>query len=144
MTDMSRIPTSDMFNVLGIGVAVIVSTSTLRRICLMRSLWATPKRCSSSTTSRPRSLKATSFESRRWVPTMMSTLPAARSSSVFLISARVRKRLTMSMVTGKPANRSRSVLRCWNASTVVGARKATCLPSITALKAARIATSVLP
>ena len=28
MTDMSRMPTSDMFSVRGIGVAVIVSTST--------------------------------------------------------------------------------------------------------------------
>ena len=30
MIDMSRMPTSDMFSVRGIGVAVIVSTSTLR------------------------------------------------------------------------------------------------------------------
>ncbi len=29
MIDMSRMPTSDMFSVRGIGVAVIVSTSTL-------------------------------------------------------------------------------------------------------------------
>ena len=56
MIDMSRMPTSDMFSVRGIGVAVIVSTSTFLRICLMRSLCATPNRCSSSTTSRPRSL----------------------------------------------------------------------------------------
>ena len=62
MIDMSRIPTSDMFNVRGMGVAVIVSTSTRLRICLMRSLCATPKRCSSSTTRRPRSLNRTSFD----------------------------------------------------------------------------------
>ena len=55
ITDMSRIPTSDMFSVRGIGVAVIVSTSTFLRSCLIFSLCATPKRCSSSTTSRPRS-----------------------------------------------------------------------------------------
>ena len=60
------------------------------------------------------------------------------------ISCLVRKRLIMSMRTGKAANRSRSVFRCCAASTVVGARTATCLPSITALKAARMATSVLP
>ena len=35
MIDMSRMPTSDMFSVRGIGVAVIVSTSTFLRICLM-------------------------------------------------------------------------------------------------------------
>jgi hypothetical protein len=34
ITDMSRMPTSDMFSVRGIGVAVIVSTSTFLRICL--------------------------------------------------------------------------------------------------------------
>jgi hypothetical protein len=37
------------------GVAVIASTSTSVRISLRRSLWRTPKRCSSSSTSRPRS-----------------------------------------------------------------------------------------
>ena len=37
-----------------------------------------------------------------------------------------------------------SVFSCWKASTVVGARNATCLVSITALNAARMATSVLP
>ena len=55
MIDMSRMPTSDMFSVRGIGVALIVSTSTFLRICLIFSLCATPNRCSSSTTSSPRS-----------------------------------------------------------------------------------------
>ena len=87
MTDMSRMPTSDMFSVRGIGVADIVSTSTRFLICLIRSLCATPKRCSSSTTSRPRSRNFTSFESSRCVPTMISTLPASRSSSVAFCSA---------------------------------------------------------
>ena len=86
MIDMSRMPASDMFSVRGIGVAVMVSTSTRLRICLMRSLCATPKRCSSSTTSRPRSRNCTSFESSRWVPTMISTLPSLRSSSVCFCS----------------------------------------------------------
>ncbi len=78
------------------------------------------------------------------MPTITSTLPSARSASVCLISPFVRKRLTMSMRTGNPANRSRNVFWCWNARIVVGARNATCLPSITDLKAARIATSVFP
>ena len=43
-------------SVRGIGVAVSVSTSTSVFSCLIASLWLTPKRCSSSTTSRPRSL----------------------------------------------------------------------------------------
>ena len=75
---------------------------------------------------------------------MMSILPAATLFQDLLVSFWVRKRLTMSIVTGKPAKRSRSVFSCWNARTVVGARNATCFPSITALNAARIATSVLP
>ena len=37
---------------------------------------------------------------------MMSTLPAARSASAAFCSALLRNRLTMSMRTGKPANRS--------------------------------------
>ena len=41
----------------GIGVAVSVSTSTLVVSCLICSLWVTPKRCSSSTTSRPEVLE---------------------------------------------------------------------------------------
>ena len=49
-------PVSDISSVRGIGVAVSVSTSTFVRISLMRSLCCTPNRCSSSTTSRPRSL----------------------------------------------------------------------------------------
>ena len=138
MIDMSRMPTSDMLSVRGIGVADSVSTSTLRRICLMRSLCATPKRCSSSTTSRPRSRKITSFDSRRCVPTMMSRLPATSASSATFCSALLRKRDTMSMRTGNWAMRSRSVSRCWKARIVVGARIATCLPSITALNAARM------
>ena len=144
ITDMSRMPTSDMFSVRGIGVAVIVSTSTLFFSCLIRSLCATPKRCSSSTISRPRSRNRTSFDRIRCVPTRMSSLPSAAASRIAVVSCLVRNRLTMSMDTGKPAKRSIRVLLCWNASTVVGARIATCLPSITALKAARIATSVLP
>ena len=55
------------------GVADRVRTSTSRLSCLSRSLAATPKRCSSSTTTRPRSLNRTSFDSSRWVPMTMST-----------------------------------------------------------------------
>ena len=55
MVDMSRMPDRAMFSVRGMGVAESVSTSTARLISLMCSLCATPKRCSSSTMSRPRS-----------------------------------------------------------------------------------------
>ena len=62
MIDRSRSPISAMCSVRGIGVAVSVSTSTCVRSFLRRSLCVTPKRCSSSTTTSPRSLKRTSFD----------------------------------------------------------------------------------
>ena len=46
--------------------------------------------------------------------------------------------------SGKAAKRCENVAWCWAARTVVGTRTATCLPSWTALNAARSATSVLP
>ena len=70
-------PAATACSVRGIGVAVIVSTSTVARSCFSRSLCSTPNRCSSSMTTRPRSLNFTSFESSRCVPTMTSTSPAA-------------------------------------------------------------------
>src|ERR1019366_5600953 len=91
ITLMSRSPTSDICSVRGIGVADMVSTSTSVRICLMRSLWRTPKRCSSSTTSRPRSANFTSFDSRRCVPIRMSTLPASTLCKISLTCFGVRK-----------------------------------------------------
>ena len=81
MTDMSRMPVIDISRVRGIGVALMVSTSTWTRSSLIRSLCSTPKRCSSSTTSRPRSLNRTSPVSSRWVPITTSTLPSARPAS---------------------------------------------------------------
>ena len=47
-------------SVRGIGLAVSVRTSTPAVICLIASLWLTPKRCSSSTTSSPSFLNVTS------------------------------------------------------------------------------------
>ena len=77
-------------SVRGIGVAVSVSTSTLVRNCLMRSLCRTPKRCSSSTTSSPRSWKRTSWPSSRCVPTTMSMVPLATPRSISAIAPRRR------------------------------------------------------
>src|ERR1039458_7320686 len=68
MTERSRMPASDRWSERGIGVADIARTSTDARHALMRSFCATPKRCSSSTTRRPRSLNATSLLRSRWVP----------------------------------------------------------------------------
>ena len=56
MSDRSRTPVKLISSVRGMGDAVKVSTSTSVLNFLMVSLWLTPKRCSSSTTSSPRSL----------------------------------------------------------------------------------------
>ena len=57
ITERSRIPASDMCSVRGIGVADSDSTSTATRSSLNRSFCSTPKRCSSSMTTRPEVLE---------------------------------------------------------------------------------------
>ena len=95
----------DMCSVRGMGVAVSVSTSTVRLSFLMASLWATPKRCSSSTTRRPRSLKFTSLPSNRWVPMTTSSSPASSWRMTSFCSCAVLKRESVSTLTGKPWKR---------------------------------------
>jgi hypothetical protein len=133
-----------MFMVRGIGVAVRVSTSTLVRIFFRRSLWVTPKRCSSSTITSPRSLNRTFLASRAWVPITMSRSPRAALARISSRSLAVRNRESMSTRTGNSRKRSRKVFQCCSARMVVGTSIATCLPPSIALNAARTATSVLP
>ena len=109
MVDMSRMPDMAMFRVLGMGVAERVSTSTPLDSSLICSLWLTPKRCSSSTTSRPRFLNFTSLESSLWVPMTRSHLPVARSERVFEVCPPVLKRLSTAIFTGKPKKRCSAV-----------------------------------
>ena len=78
MIDSSRTPVSASCSVRGIGVAVSVSTCTSARSSFSFSLCATPKCCSSSTTTRPRSLNLIALPSSAWVPTTMSIVPSAR------------------------------------------------------------------
>ena len=106
---MSRTFISDMLSVRGMGVAVSVRQSTFAFSCLRRSLCFTPKRCSSSTTSRPRLRNATSFWIRRCVPIRMSTAPSAAAATTFFTSRGSRKRDSISMRTGKRAKRSLNV-----------------------------------
>ena len=103
-------PVMDMCSVRGIGVAESVSTSTDWRIFFICSLCPTPKRCSSSIISRPRSLNFTLFESSLWVPTTMSTLPLCNPSIIFSSSLGVLKRERSSTFTGKPSNLAAMVL----------------------------------
>ena len=74
----------------------------------------------------------------------MSTIPAARPLTVASCSFAPTNRDSSRTVSGNAANRWLNVWKCWPASTVVGTRTATCLPSWVALNAARSATSVLP
>ena len=97
---MSRSPASDICSVRGIGVADIEITSTFSFSWRSSSFCLTPKRCSSSTISRPRSLARTSRESTRWVPIRMSTRPSAKPLIAAFCSAGVRKRETCSSVNG--------------------------------------------
>ena len=101
MIEMSRSPDSDMWSVRGIGVADSASTSTSSRSDRRSSFWATPKRCSSSSTTRPRFFGMTSRERMRCVPTSTSTFPSRKSSRMRFWSARLRKRETISTRTGK-------------------------------------------
>ena len=132
ITDRSRMPENASWSVRGIGVAVSVSTSTSLRSCFSRSLCATPKRCSSSTITRPRLRNATSFESSRWVPMTTSSLPAASPSRTSFTCLGDDSRESAPIEIGVCAKRSRSVSRCCWHSTVVGTRNATCFPPATA------------
>jgi len=109
MMDRSRRPAIAMLSVRGMGVAVSVNRCTLARSAFSASFWRTPKRCSSSTITRPRSLNFTSGCSRRCVPTITSSLPSARRSSSALISLVVLKRDSTSTFKGQSAKRSRKL-----------------------------------
>ena len=144
MIERSRRPESERWSERGIGVADMASTSIEAFHSLIRSFCATPKRCSSSTMSRPRSRKARSLPSMRCVAIRMSTVPSATFATMAFCSVRERNRERSSISTGNAAKRRLKVRKCWSARIVVGASTATCLPSSTAFIAARMATSVLP
>ena len=144
ITEKSRMPSSDMPSVRGIGVAVSVRTSTSARSALSASFWRTPKRCSSSMMTSPSRLKLTSFDSILCVPMTMSIVPSRIPSIALLISFADRNRDSSTTLTGQSAKRSVNVCACCSASSVVGHSKATCLPLAMDRKAARRATSVLP
>ena len=137
-------PLIAIFNVLGIGVAVRVRISTSARIALTFSFCRTPKRCSSSTISKPRSWNLISLESSLCVPTTISTLPSATSARICFCSFADLKRESTSTRIGKLAKRSLKFSKCCCASRVVGTSTATCFSLSVQTNAARIATSVLP
>ena len=107
---MSRMPTRDIWSVLGIGVAERVKTSTLDVVRLIRSLSSTPNFCSSSMINSPRLKNFTSLEASRCVPMTISTCPLASFLSVSFCSAVVSKRLSLAISKGNSAMRRRNVL----------------------------------
>ena len=93
----------NMFSVRGIGVAESVRTSTFLHSDFSFSFCATPKRCSSSIITRPKSRNFTSFETRRWVPTTISISPRFKRRIISSCCFGVRKRESSSIFTGKPS-----------------------------------------
>ena len=106
--DKSRIPTIDICNVLGIGVADKVSTSTLFFNCLIFSLCFTPNLCSSSTTSNPRSLKIISSLNSLCVPITISIFPDFNPSIIFFVSFCDTNRFKQAMFTAYSLNLSKA------------------------------------
>ena len=109
IVEMSRTPASDICSVRGIGVADSEMTSTLSLSWRSSSFCRTPKRCSSSTISSPRSRARTSRDSRRWVPMRMSTSPCENPRMAARWSRGDRKRETCSTRIGQSARRSAKV-----------------------------------
>ena len=89
---MSLAPINENWRVRGMGVADMVSVSTLTFILRSFSFVATPNFCSSSIMSSPKSLNFTLFPMSLCVPTMMSTLPSARSASTSFVFLGLRAR----------------------------------------------------
>ena len=80
--EVSRSPKTVIATVRGIGVAVMTSTcGGLPALSVRAARCSTPKRCCSSTTTRPRSANCTVSCSSAWVPTTIPASPEAASSS---------------------------------------------------------------
>ena len=144
MVDISLIPATPISSVRGMGVADMPSTSTSVRSRLRYSLCSTPNRCSSSMMTRPSRANLVSGDSSLWVPMTTSTVPSASPRRVSSVSVLDWNRDSGLTLTGNGAYRSEKVEKCCWTSSVVGTSTATCLPSCTALNAARTAISVLP
>ena len=107
--DRFRSPDKDICNVLGIGVADRVKTSILFFNSLIFSLCLTPNLCSSSITSKPKSLNEISSLNNLCVPIKISILPSLVSSIILLALAGVTKRLSKATRTGNDLNLSRAL-----------------------------------
>eukprot|EP00965_Chrysotila_dentata_P200194 6179851-Pleurochrysis_carterae.AAC.1 len=96
------------------------------------AFWRTPNRCSSSMMSRPRFDHESLSVRMACVPMRSCTSPEATSACSSARCAAVRLVMDDMISTRTSGMRALITRRCWAASTVVGARKATCLPAQTA------------
>lgn len=116
---------------------------------------STPKRCCSSTTTRPRSWNRTLSSIRAWVPITMPASPVTRSRSAWRRAATPIEPVSSTTFVpcseppSMPPSASSPIISvierwcCW-ASTSVGASMAACPPASTTPSMARSATMVLP
>ena len=115
ITDMSRMPSSDMCSVRGIGVALMVSTSMLCFICFSRSLCLHAEALLLIDDQQAKVVELTSFESSRCVPIEDVHLAGRGVGQHFFDFLGVRKRLSMSIAhgkRGKSALERLEVLKC--------------------------------
>ena len=144
MTENSLRPSIAKDKVLGIGVAVSASTSTFFLKALSFSFCLTPNLCSSSITTKPRSLNLISGCKRRCVPMMMSIFPSCnRCNDSFCCFFDLNRDIS-SILIGHLAKRSQKLSKCCSANKVVGTKTIACFPFRTEINAALSATSVLP
>jgi len=150
-------PKTVIATVRGIGVAVITSVCGVAPSTLARraSRCSTPKRCCSSTTTRPSSANCTCSWIRAWVPTTMPASPEAARSRLLRRSAAdwlpvsSASRLPSLAPPSMPASASGPSIALidrwsWTASTSVGANSAAWPPPSMTLSIASNATTVLP
>ena len=145
MTLRSRIPASARLSVRGIGVAESVSTSTARPQLLEPLLRRDPEPLllvdhHEAEVPERHVLRQQPVGADHDVDRPGRPAPRPSPSCSFADT----NRDSSFTVSGNAANRWLNVVKCCPASTVVGTRTATCLPSWVALNAARSATSVLP
>ncbi len=125
-------------SVRGIGVAVITKRSAALPLSLSASRCATPKRCCSSTTVRPRSWNSTPDWNSACVPTTMVVAPEAIPSRIARRSAAFCLPVSSAMPSPDASASGFSVRKCCAASSSVGDISADCAPlSATAAIASR-------
>ena len=141
---MSKSPYRISANVLGIGVAVITSTSGLTPFPTMLALCLTPNLCCSSVTTSPKFLNSTSSTNNACVPTNISISPFFNFSKTSVLFLALIPPSNSSHFIPNFSNILLKFFICCSASIAVGAIIAVWYPHFAALYADIIDTIVLP